>query len=60
MINPNILIKEKIDQLPLEAVEVLKVLDELENFTLELRERLALELNPEEINSIKLKLDKVS
>ncbi len=60
MINPNILIKEKIDQLPLEAVEVLRVLDELENFTLELREKLASELNPEEINSIKLKLDKVS
>jgi hypothetical protein len=60
MINSNILIKEKIEQLPLEAVEVLAVLDELENFTLELREKLALALNPEEINSIKLKLDKIS
>jgi hypothetical protein len=60
MINPNILIKEKMGQLPLEAVETLGILDELENFTLELREKLASELNPEEVNSIKLKLDKVS
>jgi hypothetical protein len=59
MINPNILTKEKIDQLPSEAVELLRILDELENFTLELREKLASELNPEEVSSIKLKLDKV-
>ncbi len=60
MINPNILIKEKWEHLPSEAVEVLEILDELENFTLELREKLAFEINPEEINSIKLKLDKIS
>jgi hypothetical protein len=59
MINPNIVIKEKRDQLPSEAFEVLEILNELENFTLELREKLALELNPQETSSIKLKLDKI-
>ena len=59
MINLNISVKQRVDQLPSEAIETLKILDELESFTLELREKLVLELNPKETGSIKLKLDKI-
>ncbi len=59
MINPKILFEEKSDQLPSEAIEVLKILDELEDFTLKLKDQLLLELTPEEMSSIKLKLDHI-
>lgn len=60
MINQNALVKEKLDYLPSEAIEAIKILDELEKFTIGLRDNLLLELNSKEADPIKLKLDKIA
>ncbi|MBU6339780.1 MAG: hypothetical protein KGQ36_07430 [Rickettsiales bacterium] len=54
----DIKIKEQVDfnKLPEEAVQALKILDELENFTAELRKKLMAELRPGG-NVVHLKLD---
>lgn len=54
----DIKIKEQVDlnKLPDEAVQALKILDELENFTAELRKKLMAELRPGG-NVVHLKLD---
>ena len=60
MQNPNVKEQQSIDtsDLPAEAVQALKILDELENFTAELRKKLMAELKPGG-NVIRLKLDNV-
>jgi hypothetical protein len=60
MKNPNAKEQQAIDttDLPAEAVQALKILDELENFTAELRKKLMSELKPGG-NVIRLKLDNV-
>lgn len=60
MINQNILAKEKLNYLPSEAVKLVQVLDELESFTIKLRDELVCELSSKEADPIKLKLDKIS
>jgi hypothetical protein len=53
-------IKEQIDsgKLPEDAIQALKILDELENFTAELRKKLMAEIRPGG-NVVRLKLDDV-
>ena len=52
-------LKEQIENtLPKEAVQVLKVLDELENFTAELRRKVMAELKTTN-NVVHLKLDEI-
>ena len=56
----DIKIKEQVDfnKLPEDAVQALKILDELESFTAELRKKLMAELRPGG-NIIHLKLDDI-
>ena len=58
MPNTNLNVKEQAEtaQLPKEAVQVLKVLDELENFTAELRKKVMAEFRTTN-NLVHLKLD---
>ena len=58
MPNANLNAKDQSEsaQLPKEAVQVLKVLDELENFTAELRKKVIAELRTNN-NLVRLKLD---
>jgi hypothetical protein len=53
-------IKEQVDlnKLPEDAVHALKILDELENFTAELRKKLMAELRPGG-NVVRLKLEDI-
>lgn len=52
--------KEQIDssKIPQEAIQALKILNELENFTADLRKKLMTEIRPE-TNIVRLKLDDV-
>lgn len=51
-------VKELENNLPKEALHVLKILDELENFTAELRKKVITELKTNN-NSVHIKLDEV-
>lgn len=51
-------VKELENNLPKEALHVLKILDELENFTAELRKKVIAELKTNN-NSVHIKLDEV-
>ncbi|MDX2082540.1 MAG: hypothetical protein SFV53_00935 [Rickettsiales bacterium] len=60
MQNLNLKVQEQEEnQLSKEAVQVLKILDELENFTAELRKKVMAELKNKS-NSVHLKLDEVN
>ncbi len=56
MQNLNLNTKEQENQIPKEAAQVLKVLEELENFTAELRKKVMAELKTNN-NLVRLKLD---
>ncbi len=58
MKNTNLLPQELENHLPKEAMQVLKILDELENFTAELRKKVISELKTNN-NSVHLKLDEM-
>lgn len=60
MKNANVMLKEQDqqNQTPKEAAQVLKILDELENFTAELRKKVMAELKTNN-SSVHLKLDEM-